>query len=213
MRNFSLSASILRSADDANVAGIDALNTALGSTSPLPKPASPDAAIIAAAPVNVVKPGTKARKLRTVAPPASVTAKPVAIVKPAKPATDKPVASKRATSAAPVDTAKPINADRIAHHASVVIARNATACGTVTMRDLDYLSFFGYFAKRNNGVCVLRTVADSGRRVPGSHPSKPVCDGGAINRLRSHGFFTISADGLSLIATAKAKAHRHYAQA
>lgn len=94
------------------------------------------------------------------------------------------------------------------------IVRGATNYNQYSDRDTAYLAFFGIACRANNGSATLRQIHDTGitrtgmpdrkRFNPNYSGSGKATDVGAINRLIKAGYFTRSADGNTITATALA---------
>jgi hypothetical protein len=143
---------------------------------------------------NVAKPASK---------PAVKAAKAAPASKAAKPASDK---------------AEP--AYRGATRDAAGIVRSATNFDQYSTRDSAYLAFFGNVARAvGSDTISLKQIHDNGkardtsakRYNPNYTGSAKATDVGAINRLCADGYFTKSADGFTLTATAKAKQSKAYA--
>lgn len=144
------------------------------------------------------KPVAAATAVKT--PTAAATANAVAIV---------------ATAAAPIETA-PRGLTRDA----AGIVRAATNYAQYSDRDTAYLAFFGTVCRAHSGVATLRQIHDAGitrsgmpdrkRFNPNYTGSGKATDVGAINRLIKAGYFSRSADGNTVSATALATTTKAY---
>jgi len=100
------------------------------------------------------------------------------------------------------------------------IVRYATNYAVYSDRDSAYLAFFGNVLRAGNGSASLRDIhaagitrsghADRKRFNPNYSGSAKATDVGAVNRLCKAGYFTRSADGNVLTATALALASKAY---
>jgi hypothetical protein len=148
----------------------------------------------------------------------------VASSKPA--ATVKPVATKPAPTATAIANAAAVpavivdKAPRGLTRDAAGIVRAATNFNQYSDRDTAYLAFFGTTCRANAGKATLRQIHDSGvtrsgmpdrkRFNPNYTGSGKATDVGAINRLIKAGYFTRSADGNTITATALATSSAAY---
>lgn len=165
-------------------------------------------------PAPVAAKPASSRKLGTAAKPKAD--------KPAKPVAAKPANVKADNVAKPSDDA---NSYRGMQRDASGVVRGATNFDTYSNRDDAYLAFFGnvYRANGSKPTLSLKAIHDAGAKRGGESDKKrynpnyagsaKATDVGAINRLIKAGYFTRSADGLTITATAKALSSKAFANA
>lgn len=157
----------------------------------------------------------------------STTVTPVS-AKPAKPGSKRAIALASVAAIPPVAPVAPVSVPAVAPATDAApmprgltrdaagIVRGATFFNTYSDRDSAYLAFFGSVARANSGSATLRQIHDAGsvrsgdpatsrkRYNPNYSGSGKATDIGAVNRLIKAGYFTRSADGNTITATALA---------
>jgi hypothetical protein len=171
----------------------------------MPKAAKRNVTVTTSGSAKPVSSKPSPRKLAT-------SAKPEAKPETAKPVLPAPVAAAPATDAA----AMPRGLTRDA----AGIVRYATNYAQYSDRDSAYLAFFGSVARSHGNSATLRQIHDAGitrsgmpdrkRFNPNYTGSGKATDVGAINRLCKAGYFTRSADGNTITATAQALSNALY---
>jgi len=151
-------------------------------------------------------------KSHTAALAAPVTDTPVIVATPA----DMPTVSAPPVNTTDIATPMPRGLTRDA--AGIVAAR--TNFAQYSDRDSAYLHFLGTACRANSGSATLRQIHDLGvtrsgmpdrkRYNPHYAGSGKATDIGAINRLIADGYFSRSADGHTITATAKALSNAIY---